>query len=307
MAYPSGMPQDQQDILTQLSGSGGLEGINPAVLAEIDQWESDFETAGAGVNSSGYGGYFGLGTAPYPGGTLTTADLNTSSDAEFTKQAHIAASEVNSLLQQNNGDLQAAMNAYDGGSSAETAGVIAAAGGNPGGEPGDIQGGSGAAVQTANSVAARTPLGGSGNLIQELDALLNPSGGGFVEQLTTLGASDAVATAKLLVFRGLFAGIFVAITLLGIKALTAAGTGGGSKGPSVTDFIDNERNRNTRQNAIDVQSQNASTAAAAESRKAGGALAGSGTGAITSGAAGEAGEATAGIVGEAADAAILLL
>lgn len=130
---------------------------------------------------------------------------------------------------------------------------------------GGAGGGADAATPT-NNVAARSPLGGSGSVLQEIDALLNPSGGGFLTQLTTLGASDAVAAVRMLAFRSTFALAFVYIAYLGVKALTSPGESN-SGGPSVTDFINNERNRQVRSNATQVQSLNADTAAKAEARK----------------------------------------
>lgn len=107
--------------------------------------------------------------------------------------------------------------------------------GNAGGTSGT------AAATPASTVAARTALGGSGNILQYIDVLLNPSGGGFITQLTTLGASDAIAAVRMLVFRGMFSIAFGAIAFIGLKALTSPGQN--NKGPSVSDELNKDEDK----------------------------------------------------------------
>ena len=117
--YPPSQPAWQQDQLNQLSNQGMLSGINPLVLAGIAQNESGFENAGAGINSSGYGGFYGLGqhsTYSFGGSSYTETPtlLMDSSMASFDQQSEASAAEVASLLQKT-GSLQAALAAYTGG------------------------------------------------------------------------------------------------------------------------------------------------------------------------------------------------
>lgn len=111
------IPAWQQQQLAQLSAAGQLSSVDPLYLALIDQAESSGEVAGAGVNSSGYGGYFGLGAGTqYPGGSVSRQVLLTNSPASFDQQAEVAASEFASLLSQHGGNPIAAEEAYQGGS-----------------------------------------------------------------------------------------------------------------------------------------------------------------------------------------------
>lgn len=102
---------------------GKLSGVNPMILGAIAQEESNFEIAGAGYNSAGYGGYFGLGAYNYPGGNSeTVAQLETNSPAAFNQQAITAAAEFASLLQKY-GSVTKAESAYQTGDpNAETSG-----------------------------------------------------------------------------------------------------------------------------------------------------------------------------------------
>jgi len=114
------IPSAQITWLNNLSNAGKLWGIPPQILAVIDFAESGGETAGAGINSSGYGGYFGLGTGSYPGGSVTAAQLNANNQASFEAQAQVAASEFASLLTKNGNNPVAAEQAYQTGSPTGT-------------------------------------------------------------------------------------------------------------------------------------------------------------------------------------------
>lgn len=100
--------------LNDLAAAGDLYGLPPIVPAAIDQAESSGQ--GGAINTSGYGGYFGLGAnTSYPGGSTTTALLESTTPAAFDAQAELAASEYASLLAKTGGDTAAAERAYQGG------------------------------------------------------------------------------------------------------------------------------------------------------------------------------------------------
>ncbi|MCL2393251.1 MAG: hypothetical protein FWC87_01080 [Acidimicrobiaceae bacterium] len=122
MAQAPSIPAWQLQTLQTLASQGNLSGVDPAILAAIDQAESAGEVSGAGINAEGYGGYFGLGAGTqYPGGaSVSSATLNTNSPASFTAQAEVAADEFASLLQQTGGNVYAAESKYQGGSSEGT-------------------------------------------------------------------------------------------------------------------------------------------------------------------------------------------
>lgn len=102
--------------LDQLSSEGELSGLNPTVLGAIDQAESSGN--GGGINSEGYGGYFGLGVGKtYPGQTapVSSSLLSSVSPAAFIAQAQIAAAEFASLLKGTGGNAEEAEQNYQGG------------------------------------------------------------------------------------------------------------------------------------------------------------------------------------------------
>lgn len=87
------IPSWEIQSLDTLSAQGQLSGIDPNVLAVMSQEESGGEVAGAGINSSGYGGYFGLGAGKqYPGGAISSAEMEQNSPSSFVDQAKVAAS-----------------------------------------------------------------------------------------------------------------------------------------------------------------------------------------------------------------------
>jgi len=122
MAQAPSIPSWQLQALQSLSAQGNLSGVDPAILAAIDQAESSGEVSGAGINAEGYGGYFGLGAGTqYPGGaSVSSQTLNTNSQASFTAQAEVAADEFASLLQSSGGNVYTAEQNYQGGSTEGT-------------------------------------------------------------------------------------------------------------------------------------------------------------------------------------------
>jgi hypothetical protein len=102
--------------LDQLSAQGDLDGLNPIILASIDQAESSGE--GGSVNPEGYGGFFGLSKdATYPGGATTPQLLEGTDSASFEQQAEIAASAFNEYLGEADGNPEAAEEIYQTGSA----------------------------------------------------------------------------------------------------------------------------------------------------------------------------------------------
>lgn len=145
MPFPSGEPPWQVADLNQLASDNQLSGINPTILAGIAQAESGFEVAGAGINSGGYGGFYGLGqNSTYPAGQSTPTLLMDPSEKSFMAQSILAASSFSQDLAAANGSVARAETIYqDGpnstGSSSAGVPLILAALGN------------GAAMQNSNT------------------------------------------------------------------------------------------------------------------------------------------------------------
>ena len=118
------VPQWQIDQLNKLSSQQALSGVDPSVLTGIDQAESSGQ--GGAINSSGYGGYFGLGGPEsggggnYPGGQVTDAMLKDPSAASFNQQAVISASSFASDLTASGGQIYPAEQSYQGGGTEGT-------------------------------------------------------------------------------------------------------------------------------------------------------------------------------------------
>jgi hypothetical protein len=114
LAWPP-IPAWEIQSLQNLAAKGQLYGIPPQIIAYIDSAESSGNTGGSSRSSTGYGGWFGLkDNTAYPGGTLTSAQLNDTTPAGFALQAQIAASEFASLLTKNGGNPLKAEQAYQG-------------------------------------------------------------------------------------------------------------------------------------------------------------------------------------------------
>lgn len=236
--YTSGEPPWEAQILGNLDAAGALGGVSPAALSAFSQYESGYEDKGAGINSEGYGGYFGLGeNSVYPGqsGPIGASVLDTNSPASFTEQAEVAAAELASLIKSNNGSVYQAALEYDGGAVGEAQAVAAAQGGSLGG--GSIvnatgTGGSngqitGAGSNGSGASSANPHLAGIGGFLQDIDGLLNPSGGNFFTQLATLGTSDVKALVIMVAARSAFSLLFLGVTAVGVVVFTR---GSGSSG-----------------------------------------------------------------------------
>lgn len=92
--WPKGTPTWQKKILIEMAKAGQLYTVPPQILAIWEPYQHNFTTMHPGINTSGYGGYFGLGVGkPYPQGTLTKTQLLTPSVTSFKNQAQILASQ----------------------------------------------------------------------------------------------------------------------------------------------------------------------------------------------------------------------
>lgn len=108
------VPAWENTILNSLSKTGDLSGVPAAILSAIDQAESSGQ--GGAINSAGYGGFFGLSpNTKYPGGSVSTAELQDSGQPSFADQARVAASEFASLLNSYGGNIYEAEQAYQQG------------------------------------------------------------------------------------------------------------------------------------------------------------------------------------------------
>lgn len=279
MPWPSGMPPWEEQELTQLSTAGDLSGLNPLVLAGVGENESGWEVKGAGINSIGDGGYYGLqehGTYSYGGTsfTETPAILSANNEVSFAEQSEAAAAAIESY----SSDLNTALSIYvsggpnDKGNADYQDAIAALGGGSPGlsgagssGQLGTSVGGGGAnatLTTTGTSSAPNKTLTGLAGFLQQFDALLNPSGPGGITGFLTGGTVQAVET---LAIRGLFTIAFLGLGYLGVKILT----GGRSGGSSVIDIVQSQQkqathalNAETRQTAAQTAAQNAATRAA---------------------------------------------
>jgi hypothetical protein len=115
------IPAWEQSDLESLGAQGELSGVNPEAIAVIDSAESSGE--GGGINSSGYGGFFGLGAnKTYPGGATTSAMLSDPGEQSFDQQAVIAASAYNSYLTEAGGNPVTAEEIYQTGKATASPG-----------------------------------------------------------------------------------------------------------------------------------------------------------------------------------------
>lgn len=119
-SWPSGTPTWMQGVLDTMAAQGQLGSVPPQALAAIAKGESGYEVQGAGINSSGYGGFFGLGagaaytTPSGPMGVTATA-LRTSGQASFRQQAGVTSGLLAHLLGQEGTTLVRAIQAFGNG------------------------------------------------------------------------------------------------------------------------------------------------------------------------------------------------
>lgn len=293
MAWPKGTPQWMVTLLGQMQTAGELHGVPPQALAAVADNESGYENAGAGVNSAGYGGYFGLGAnQSYPGGGTTagkagrpsTAMLNTDSPTSFVSQAKMSSAEIAWLDKTYaQGNIVNALADYVGGPTHPVyAGeaqiytqTVLGGNGQAGGSANAtltsyVNKASGSTATTngtkQNTINAAN-LSGSASILAQIDAFLNPgtTKGGFLSFLTITG--DVKALATMLFARGIFSLFFLGITAAGIYLMVKGPAAAGLSFASGT-YFSGVRARQADQR-LNVMQQDASTRAARELRLGG--------------------------------------
>jgi hypothetical protein len=217
-----GIPAWEQSELTRLSNAGQLSGVNPIDEALIILEESGGQ--GGGINSEGYGGFFGL--SEDQAGVSTLESTSTSS---FDTQAEESASDFAKALSVTGDNAIEAENYYQTGKVGETSsgarlfaqfldGIGIAA----------PKTGSGSTPATTAAKTVNTGGSGLDGFIRGLDALLNPgsytSSPSIIEDVLTLGlsaeVSSATQVATALVFRSAIAGVGFVVMWAGFKSLT---------------------------------------------------------------------------------------
>lgn len=272
MPWPSGQPPWQVKDLQNLASSGQLSGVNPLVLAGIAQEESGFEVAGAGYNSSGYGGFYGLGTSPYAGGNQeSVASLKDPSEASFLHQSITAAAAFNSYMQQavsegytGNDITNRAESIFQRGGGIpgiESGGGVAlvdqalGTGSNTGGTTTQGTAASGATLSNINSTGQQggqgqnsgTALPGVAGILQQLNELMNPTAIGGWTSVLSLGTANVAQVIELVAVRGAFAIAFGVIAYVGLKQITGgAGTSVNIPNP-IDEYRKSQRNELSQQ------------------------------------------------------------
>ena len=255
MPWPSGFPPWQQQDLNTLSSSGQLSGLNPLIIAGIEEAETGGWSGGA-INTSGYGGYFGLSTADGP----TAAQLNTggassppsaATDSSYQAQAIDAARIFATQLKNTGGNVGTAEGAYQSGHASITSGsadVLGVLGSDsPGNPTPSAASASGTAAQTSTAPSpGAVKVTGLAGVLQQLNQLLNPQPGGVAGAISGLTGVTAVETY---VARVAIAIPFLMIAYFGFKIMSGTG---GSSGPSIMDQLDRYQKNDLAQQRIDT-------------------------------------------------------
>lgn len=241
MGWPSGIPPWQEADLQALSKSGQLSGVNPLVLAGIDQEESGFEVKGAGYNSAGYGGFFGLGTGPYPGGNQeSVSSLEDPSETSFKHQAITAGAAFNSYLKQAGSEGYSGLQQTDraetiyqegggtkgieSGGGVDVVNQALGSGTDSGGATTSGSAASGSSNTSAGSGSANAiKLDGIAGVMQSVNDLMNPPSIGTWATITSLGTANVTEVIELLVTRVVFTIGFLALAYVGVKQITGGG------------------------------------------------------------------------------------
>lgn len=253
----SSLPQWQLDSLQSLANQNKLSGLDPKILQVLDLEESGGK--GGGINSVGYGGFFGLGgtaKGKYSPQASSDALLHDTSQAGFEQQAVIAAQQFTSYMRQTNGDPILAEEIYQSGKTGTPTpgskllasllgktGAITGSSGSPGtsgsgGSSADASGGSKSGSQDGQPTGPATAnLHGAGAALQALNQLLNPkpaSGSANLNPLDGFGlfsyaGATTLGVVQLLAVRGILAAGFVGMTIVGfnmLKGNTSSGIAG---------------------------------------------------------------------------------
>lgn len=208
--WPPGTPTWMKTALDEMAADGQLHTIPPKVMAAIADAESGYEKAGAGINSEGYGGFFGLGaTKDYSAGTPSASLLETPSQDSFKTQAGIASGNISDYLTLENKDgdsttLIYAVNYYVHGSDANS---------NPTQSPdaslvaqyylglgGKVPEGGKGTQGTAGGVTTATPLAGITAPVTEIADVFEKLGTGtFWRRVGIFAGGAALAVVGLVV------------------------------------------------------------------------------------------------------------
>lgn len=224
------IPAWQNQMLNSLAQQGQLSGVPPQVLASIVQAESSGK--GGGINSAGYGGYFGLSPNTAYGPTklsVSNATLQSTTPQAFAQQAIVAAAAFANLLHNAKGNVYAAEAAYQTGSySAGVTNGVKVFQGN--GVPSSLSltgvGGSstpadltGAALQS-NGAAPVTSSSAGLNWLQQYANLMSPASGGILGMFTNPAQAFQVVIARAGTFLGgLLLALFGVLVIVGVPVL----------------------------------------------------------------------------------------
>lgn len=279
MPWPAGFPPWQEDILQSLSTNKELSGVNPLIIAGVEQAETGGWSGGA-INPQGYGGYFGEGSHSKYGPYQITPDvLNTggagsnpspATRGAYELQAQAAAWDFATELKRYGGNVDQAETAYQNGSfSGSYSGGVAdvnqvlgtASPGNPapGGSPNSSTTKSGGSTSSATKVTKYTGVAG---ILQELNDLMNPPSAGLVATITSLGTAGLEPAIVSLLTRALFSIGFLGLTYIGIKQLS------GGSGTTVINQIQQGTKNDLAQSRIDVSRERIAATQANEQARA---------------------------------------
>ena len=215
--WPVNTPNWVKQTLETEASAQQLTNVPPQLIAGYSLTQHRYGTTGSKtglgtggptwVNSSGYGGYFGLGaTQPYPGGTPTRTELETASYSSFRNQASILASALAEYLKQYTGTAIKAVNVLTKGTPTGMSGSAATI------EYTVFHGKKGSLTPNTGITGPTIKLPGVGGMLQSITNFLNPKSGG-VGTVLSLGSVGAV---KQIAARGLVATFSMAIALIGL-------------------------------------------------------------------------------------------
>lgn len=278
--WPQGVTTQEQQQLLNMFSSGALYNVPPQAIAADEKIQSGFAWPNPYVNSSGYGGFFGLGASTkgmtYFGQGVTTATLHTSSTiTSYKRQAHVLAAALHGYM---------TTKSYAATGNLIKALEIATSGDQPANV--FIQTtlkGSGLAAYTPNVGASSA--GGTiqqattslGKMLELLDHALNPKKPGVAASVSSLGTTDLAYIVQLLGGRALLSFMFLGMVGIGVY-LMFSGSGSGVQGifqmatrgialkqagERIAATKESESGRSTR-HALSLTNQKARTAIAAQ-------------------------------------------
>lgn len=272
--YSLNIPGWEQTQLLDLYNAGDLGKLNPLYLGLIDSAESSGQGS-TFLNSSGYGGFFGLSTGKYATsgipndpGSVPLTTLTSTDPASFDQQAVVAAGFFQSLMNEFGGNPVRAEAAYQNGpgGSASSPGATLFAQALGGNTPPQLTAGgvTGAPASGATTNVNTITLSGVGGALQALNKVLNPTPAGNSILGSLLGPLTGVATdaqniavnVEGLIVRGLFAIAFVGVFYFGLKYLgsgSGGSRGGGYNLDKAIDDIQSQSQLGQSQQRIELQ------------------------------------------------------